>query len=40
MSKIKSYIKMEEKDKITRGESTQYNIDNYLTKDKVPNLIF
>lgn len=34
----KSYIKIEEKNKITRGESTQHCIDNYLTKDKVSNI--
>ena len=28
------YIKIENKDKVTRGEGTQYSIDNYLTKDK------
>ena len=26
------YIKIENKDKVTRGEGTQYSIDNYLTK--------
>lgn len=34
----KSYIKIEERDKVTRGESTQHSIDNYLTKDKVSNV--
>lgn len=34
----KAFIKIEGKDKITRGESTQYCIDNYLTKDKVSNI--
>ena len=29
------YIKIENKDKVTRGEGTQYSIDNYLTKDRV-----
>lgn len=32
------YIKIEKQNKITRGESTQYSIDNYLTKDKVSNI--
>lgn len=32
------YIKIENKDKITRGEGTQYSIDNYLTKDNVKNI--
>lgn len=36
--KNKSYIKIEEKDKITRGAGTQHSIDNYLTKDKVSNV--
>ena len=32
------YIKIKSKDKITRGEGTEYSIDNYLTKDKVDNI--
>ena len=32
------YIKIENKDKITRGEGSQYSIDNYITKDKVSNI--
>ena len=32
------YIKVENKDKITRGEGEQYSIDNYLTKDKTDNI--
>ena len=32
------YIRIKSTDKITRGEGTQYSIDNYLTKNNVANI--
>ena len=32
------FIKIENKEKITRGEGSQYSIDNYLTKNMVGNI--
>ena len=32
------YIKINNEDKISRGEGTQYSIDNYLTKNMTNNI--